>query len=174
MSVAGVPWNQFNPHSHFPDEQTYQPFVYQQPTPSPSVASGASQSPGPRYNRYASFNMAALSPDELERFQKLSNEYRPDLPVSILVISSVRVLTIAGTSCIAQAVHHGNCGGLRQCRSNLRREDQGMHLVLLSFIMLICQELARTHPISRVMKGDGNCGWRGMYFAFRLASVLII
>lgn len=26
------------------------------------------------------------------------------------------------------------------------------------------QALSISHPMTRVMKGDGNCGWRGKYF----------
>lgn len=37
---------------------------------------------------------------------------------------------------------------------------------------LIVQTLALTHPTSRIMKGDGNCGWRGMIQFLGLSSII--
>lgn len=69
MSLAGLPWSHFN---SFPDSPHF-PIPY----PSASLAflsHGVSQ-------LSSSLDMAALSPEELERFQKLSNEFEPDVPV---------------------------------------------------------------------------------------------
>ena len=82
MSVADVPWNQFNPYTHFPDRQHFPSHLYQS-TPITFVSHGPSQ-PSTTHHKRAPQNMAALSPEELERFQKLSNEFEPDVQVGFL------------------------------------------------------------------------------------------
>ena len=81
MSVADIPWNHFNPYNHFPDRQNFPSHPYQSTPPFVFLSHGLSQLSNPYHNNYSPLNMAALSPEELERFQKLSNEFEPDVQV---------------------------------------------------------------------------------------------
>ncbi|KAL2009123.1 hypothetical protein VTN00DRAFT_7317 [Thermoascus crustaceus] len=80
--------------------------------------------------------MEPLSPDEMERFQKLSNEYEPDI------------------------------------QGPLVSEKKPSHAISLEYanadpaFVRKTSALAVTHPFSRIMKGDGNCGWRAVAFGY--------
>ncbi|CRG82901.1 ubiquitin thioesterase protein OTUB1 [Talaromyces islandicus] len=80
--------------------------------------------------------MEPLSREELERFQKLSNEYEPDLQ-GPLVSAKQSSQTIAS--------EYSNADPTYVAKTNA---------------------LAVTHPFTRVMKGDGNCGWRAVAFGY--------
>lgn len=80
MSLADVPCNQFNIYNHFPDTQDL-PLTYHQLSPLFAFSHGASQLSSALHRTYTPPDMAALSPEELERFQKLSNEFEPDVQV---------------------------------------------------------------------------------------------
>ncbi|KAL2000278.1 hypothetical protein VTN02DRAFT_3325 [Thermoascus thermophilus] len=80
--------------------------------------------------------MESLSPDEMERFQKLSNEYEPDIQGSFV------------------------------------SEKISSHAISLEYanadpaFVIKTSALAVTHPFFRIMKGDGNCGWRAVAFGY--------
>jgi ubiquitin thioesterase protein OTUB1 len=81
MSVSTIPWNHFGPHHFFLEKQKANSY-YQNTLPSAHLpALGHSRPIYSGSNMSHSSNMNALSPDEMERFQKLSNEFEPDVPV---------------------------------------------------------------------------------------------
>lgn len=78
MSLS-KPWSHFGPHRSFPESQTY----YRDPLPQSLLpplgfSISAAFAPGPNMSNA---NMNALPLDEMERFQKLSNEFEPDVQV---------------------------------------------------------------------------------------------
>lgn len=83
-----------------------------------------------------STNMNALSQAEMERFQKLSNEFEPD-------VQGPLVSTKQSSHSIA--MEYANADPILATKTN---------------------DLAVTHPTTRVMKGDGNCGWRAVAFGY--------
>ncbi|WEW57561.1 ubiquitin thioesterase [Emydomyces testavorans] len=75
-------------------------------------------------------------PDDMEQFQKLSNEYEPDL--------------------------QGPLVGPRQSTDAIVSEyAQGDPIYVAK-----TSALAGTHSYYRIMKGDGNCGWRAVAFGY--------
>ncbi|KGO40239.1 Ovarian tumor, otubain [Penicillium expansum] len=80
--------------------------------------------------------MNALSPDEMERFQKLSNSYQPE-------VQGPLVSTKQSSHSIA--LDYSNADPTLATKTNA---------------------LAITHPECRIMKGDGNCGWRAVAFGY--------
>jgi ubiquitin thioesterase protein OTUB1 len=76
MSLSEPIWNHFGSHQPFPDKQNYA-----------NLYRGALSSvlfPAlslPAFPPTSSINMNALSADEMERFQKLSNTYEPEVAV---------------------------------------------------------------------------------------------
>ncbi|RJE17913.1 ubiquitin thiolesterase OtuB1 [Aspergillus sclerotialis] len=80
--------------------------------------------------------MAALSPEELERFQKLSNEFEPDIQGPLVSVKQ---------SSNAIAADYANADPTLAAKTSA---------------------LAVTHSTSRIMKGDGNCGWRAVAFGY--------
>ncbi|KAJ5048118.1 hypothetical protein NUH16_006616 [Penicillium rubens] len=80
--------------------------------------------------------MNALSADEMERFQKLSNSYQPD-------VQGPLVSTKQSSHSIA--LDYSNADPTLATKTNA---------------------LAITHPECRIMKGDGNCGWRAVAFGY--------
>ncbi|KAK2834864.1 hypothetical protein FQN49_006838 [Arthroderma sp. PD_2] len=74
--------------------------------------------------------------DEMAEFQKLSNEYEPDL--------------------------QGPLVGLKQSSAALSQEYAQADSVYITKT----SSLAQTHSHYRVMKGDGNCGWRAVAFGY--------
>jgi len=81
MSVSDIPWNPLGLANHFPGR----PDLYQQDL-QPSAAFPSheiSHLSDPVYtNRTPRYNMNTLSPDEMKRFQELSNEFEADVQVS--------------------------------------------------------------------------------------------
>ncbi|KAE8354235.1 ubiquitin thiolesterase [Aspergillus coremiiformis] len=84
----------------------------------------------------AFFNMNTLSTEEMERFQKLSNEFEPDIQ-GPLVSAKQSSNTIAMEYATADPTFVAKTSAL-----------------------------VVTHPFSRIMKGDGNCGWRAVAFGY--------
>ncbi|KUM65755.1 hypothetical protein ACN42_g1304 [Penicillium freii] len=80
--------------------------------------------------------MNALSADEMERFQKLSNSYQPE-------VQGPLVSTKQSSHSIA--LDYSNADPTLATKTNA---------------------LAITHPECRIMKGDGNCGWRAVAFGY--------
>lgn len=85
MSLSKLPWNHFGPHHPFPEKQKFHG-CYQDVLAPPAflrplgLSISAAFAPGPSAMSNSS-NMNTLSPDEMQRFQKLSNEFEPDVPV---------------------------------------------------------------------------------------------
>lgn len=91
MSLSKLPWNHFDPHHHFPDKQKFGSYYrdsFVPPNLLPSIGLSLSAAfphpqpqPQPHPNMTNPSNMNALSADEMERFQKLSNTYEPEVQV---------------------------------------------------------------------------------------------
>lgn len=75
-----------------------------------------------------------------------------------------------GAPCLNQTVQPQHRLGLLECGSNSSYKDKCKLWWLeppvlpqcVSHLTYCLQALAITHPECRIMKGDGNCGWRGM------------
>ncbi|EFW18547.1 hypothetical protein CIRG_00484 [Coccidioides immitis RMSCC 2394] len=80
--------------------------------------------------------MNSLPPDDMERFQKLSNEYEPDI--------------------------QGPLVGPKQSTDAIVSEYAQGHPIYVAKT----SALAATHSFYRIMKGDGNCGWRAIAFGY--------
>lgn len=93
MSLSDVSFAHFLPYNHnhyFPDyhglsaaNSIYQDRTFHSPAPvlSHGGSSHFSASVKNRSAAKSSFNMNTLSTEEMERFQKLSNEFEPDVQV---------------------------------------------------------------------------------------------
>ena len=93
MSLSDVPFAHFLPYNHshyFPDyhdlsaaNSIYQDPTFHSATPvlSHGVSSHFSTSVKNRSAAKSAFKMNTLSTEEMERFQKLSNEFEPDVQV---------------------------------------------------------------------------------------------
>ncbi|KAE8321511.1 peptidase C65 Otubain-domain-containing protein [Aspergillus sergii] len=140
MSLADVPWNHPGPLNHpLPARQGSTTNLYHHRSPHSSAFcnSGYSHLPSPVYPGNSSFfNMNTLSTEEMERFQKLSNEFEPD-------IQGPLVSTKQPSSAIAMDYASADPTFVAKTSA-----------------------LAVTHPFSRIMKGDGNCGWRAVAFGY--------
>ncbi|KAJ5114742.1 hypothetical protein NUU61_000501 [Penicillium alfredii] len=132
MSLS-KPWNHFGPHHPFPEKQTFAGLYRDAPS---SLVSSRGLSLPSAFAPDSSVNMNALSPDEMERFQKLSNEFEPD-------VQGPLVSTKQSSHSIA--LDYANADPTLSTKTNA---------------------LAVTHPMSRIMKGDGNCGWRAVAFGY--------
>jgi hypothetical protein len=85
MSLSKLSWSHIGPHHPFPEKQKFHgcyqdaldPSAFLRPL---GLSISAAFAPGPPAMSNSS-NMNALSPDEMQRFQKLSNEFQPDVPV---------------------------------------------------------------------------------------------
>ncbi|KAJ5414865.1 Ovarian tumor otubain [Penicillium cosmopolitanum] len=80
--------------------------------------------------------MDALSHDNMERFKNLSNDFEPHLHEPLV---STKQLT-------------------HRIALDYATEDPTLATK--------ASVLAVTHPINRIMKGDGNCGWRAVAFGY--------
>lgn len=83
MSLSDIPRNHFDPLSHFPPREEHFSGYFAQPLSPPAfVSHGISQLSNAFYAHHpAIFNMNALSQEEMERYQELSNKYEPELTV---------------------------------------------------------------------------------------------
>lgn len=118
MSLSKLPWSHFGPHHPFPEKQKfngyYQDALSSTLLPPLGFSLSAAFTPAPTMSNSA--NMNALSPDEMERFQKLSNNYEPDVQVRISDSGGLSALTSLGPAGLAQAVHSQHRDGLCKCR----------------------------------------------------------
>ncbi|KAJ5549016.1 hypothetical protein N7513_006250 [Penicillium frequentans] len=136
MSVSTIPWNHFGPHHFYPEKQKANSY-YQNILPSTFLPPrGHSRPVYPGSNMSHSSNMNALSPDEMERFQKLSNEFEADVPGPLVSPKQ---------SSHSIAMEYANADPTFATKTNA---------------------LSISHPMTRVMKGDGNCGWRAVAFGY--------
>jgi ubiquitin thioesterase protein OTUB1 len=81
MSLSKPTWHHFAPHQHFLEKQ---PVDFYRDALSPSFLSPVALSLSAAFSHPISSNSAnmnALSADEMERFQKLSNSYQPEVQV---------------------------------------------------------------------------------------------
>ncbi|KAL2868441.1 OTU family ubiquitin thioesterase [Aspergillus lucknowensis] len=139
MSLSDIHRNHFDPLNHFHPREEPGPGFYSQHLPSTAfVTHGISQLSSALYAHQTPpiFNMNPLSPEEMERYQELSNKFEPDLPG--LLVSHKQ-------STDAIAMEYANADPAFARKTNA---------------------LAVTHPQSRIMKGDGNCGWRAVAFGY--------
>lgn len=87
-------WNHFGPHQPFPEKQN--PASFYRDALSSSFFSPVALSLSAAFSHPISCsaaNMNTLSPDEMERFQKLSNSYQPDVQVISVECPGKRWLT---------------------------------------------------------------------------------
>lgn len=91
MSLSDIPRNHFDPLNHFPPREEHFSGYFSQPLSPPAFLShGISQLSNAFYAHHpAIFNMNALSQEEMERYQELSNKYEPELPVRHPVLGVV-------------------------------------------------------------------------------------
>lgn len=153
MSVSDLPYPHFVPYHHFPTN--CQGFPSSSSLSSPSSSSDlpyparpifsslsalahdvSSQLPNNslRYSRLnPAFTMNTLSTEEMERFQKLSNEFEAD--VQVLICSRCLVLhyrkispadapsVITGPARIDKTIDPGDCYGICKCGSDSGHQD---------------------------------------------------
>ncbi|CAG8002094.1 unnamed protein product [Penicillium salamii] len=122
MSLSKPTWNHFGSHHPFPDKQNFD--LYRDV---PSFPFSLPAFP---------FAMNALSADEMERFQRLSNTYQPE-------VQGPAVSTKQASHSIA--LDYSNADPTLAAKTNA---------------------LALSHPECRIMRGDGNCGWRAVAFGY--------
>lgn len=82
MSLSKPYWNHFGPHHPFSEKQMFDDFYRLPSTLLPPLGLSLSAAFAPDSSMNNSSNMNTLSADEMERFQKLSNEFQPDVQVS--------------------------------------------------------------------------------------------
>ncbi|EED13850.1 ubiquitin thiolesterase (OtuB1), putative [Talaromyces stipitatus ATCC 10500] len=90
----------------------------------------------PVYSNPQTYAMEPLSREELERFQKLSNDYEPEVQGPLVSPKQSSQIISA---------EYSNADPAFVTKTNA---------------------LAVTHPFTRIMKGDGNCGWRAVAFGY--------
>lgn len=86
MSFSDLPRRHFYPTSHYSLGTGHFPGYFHQPLPASAfINHELSQLQSAIYahnaHNQASFNMSGISPDEMERYQELSNKYEPELSV---------------------------------------------------------------------------------------------
>ncbi|KAL3471308.1 peptidase C65 Otubain-domain-containing protein [Aspergillus californicus] len=140
MFLSDLPRSHFHPLSHFPPrEEPILNFFPQLLLSQPAFfTNGISQLSHTFYAHHPDsiYNMNALSPEEMERYQKLSNKFEPELPGPLVS-------------------HKKSTGSIAMEYANADP----------AFVTKT-SALAVTHSHSRIMKGDGNCGWRAVAFAY--------
>ncbi|KAL2801794.1 peptidase C65 Otubain-domain-containing protein [Aspergillus granulosus] len=135
MSLSDIPRNHFDPLNHFHPREDFVSGFYSQPLHSPAfINHSISQLSSALYT--PAYSMNVLSPEEMERYQELSNKFEPELPGPLVSHKQ---------STDAIAVEYANADPAFATKTNA---------------------LAVTHPQSRIMKGDGNCGWRAVAFGY--------
>ncbi|RAK96531.1 OTU family ubiquitin thioesterase [Aspergillus ibericus CBS 121593] len=139
MSLTDIPWNHFDPINHFSTGQDSTSGLYpQHPHSSAFFGHGFAHLSNTLYHPSNSiyFNMNTLSTAEMERFQKLSNEFQAD-------VQGPAVSAKQPSSAIA--MEYANADPAFATKTSA---------------------LAITHPLTRTMRGDGNCGWRAVAFGY--------
>ncbi|KAJ5111139.1 hypothetical protein N7532_001674 [Penicillium argentinense] len=159
MSLSKPPWNHFGPHHPFPDKQRFHSFYRDAPSFLPPLGFSISAAlvPPVTSNMSNSANMNALSQDEMERFQKLSNEFEPD----VQVCDSPPSPSLASQARKADPAK-GPLVSTKQSSHNIAMEYANADPAFARKT----NALAVTHPTVRIMKGDGNCGWRAVAFGY--------
>ena len=122
--------------------------------------------------------MASMrSAEEMANLQKLSNEYRPDVEVSSRQFFIVELILMSilgrsrGETRIEQCHHRGVCACRSRVCSENYRESRLCKFELTCMLKRLSQALPQKYSHYRTVKGDGNCGWRGMYLSPRQNSV---
>lgn len=83
MSLSNLPWSHFGPYHPFPEKQKFNNYYQAALSSSGFLPLGLSISAAfaPGSDISHPVNMNTLSVDEMERFQKLSNEFEPGVQV---------------------------------------------------------------------------------------------
>ncbi|KAL4863772.1 hypothetical protein BDV12DRAFT_22034 [Aspergillus spectabilis] len=138
MSLSDLPRNHFGHLNHFPSREEHIHTYYSQSLSSPDfLTHEISQLSSTLYAHHpAPFNMNPPSSEEMGRYQELSDKYEPDLPGPLVSHKQ---------STNAIAMEYANADPAFATKT---------------------AALAVTHPHSRIMKGDGNCGWRAVAFGY--------
>ncbi|PYH44914.1 OTU family ubiquitin thioesterase [Aspergillus saccharolyticus JOP 1030-1] len=141
MSLTGVSWNHYYSINRLPTRQESVSGLFSRHPQSPAFynQSGVAFHSGPLYHsEYAncSFNMNTLSTEEMEKFQELSNEFQAN-------VEGPAVSTKLSSSIVAMEYANADSAFITKTAA-----------------------LAVTHPLVRIMKGDGNCGWRAVAFGY--------
>ncbi|EAW09265.1 OTU family ubiquitin thioesterase [Aspergillus clavatus NRRL 1] len=102
--------------------------------------------------------MNTLSPDEMKRFQELSNEFAPDVQVSLPLPAGPCVQSSPADN----RIRKGPLVSAKQSSSTIALDYANADPTYATKT----SALAVTHPFSRIMKGDGNCGWRAVAFGY--------
>ncbi|KAJ9248341.1 hypothetical protein DTO212C5_149 [Paecilomyces variotii] len=138
MSLSDISWSNFGPYSHPSHGDPLSPHSVPQSYYSDAAPLALQLSQFTTLLSRGNLNPAImeLSPEEMERFQKLSNEYEPDI--------------------------QGPLVSQKQQSQNITLEYANADPTLATKT----RALAITHPYSRTMKGDGNCGWRAVAFGY--------
>ncbi|KAL4805524.1 peptidase C65 Otubain-domain-containing protein [Aspergillus unguis] len=138
MSLSDLPRNHLYPLDQYQPRKDYFTGYFHQPLASSAFFGHQTSQPSSTIYTHTPefFNMSALSPEEMERYQELSNRYEPELPGPLV------------------------------------SQKQSTHLIAMEYanadpaFATKTAGLAVTHPQSRIMKGDGNCGWRAVAFGY--------
>lgn len=93
----------------------------------------------PVYSNPHTYAMEPLSREELERFQKLSNDYEPEVQVRLVgrphAVLVIDMFDIAGPTSITQAIESNHLCRVLKCRPYLCDQDQcAYHSFLGAFI----------------------------------------
>ena len=166
MSVSDLPYPHFVPYHHphhhhhhhhphhrysFSNGQNFplssSPAPYQVPplySSLSAIAHDVSQAPRNSSLNHSRINpafttMNTLSTEEMERFQKLSNEFEADVQVwrkqsypvlrGLLCIIPADFATVIGPARVDKAIDPGNCSGILQCGSDLGYQDWCMEFL---------------------------------------------
>jgi hypothetical protein len=83
----------------------------------------------PVYSKTRTYAMEPLSREELERFQKLSNDYEPEVQVRLssddrMLYLSLTMFVIAGPTSVTETVQSNHLRRILECRPNLCNQDQ--------------------------------------------------
>ncbi|RAH75570.1 ubiquitin thiolesterase [Aspergillus aculeatinus CBS 121060] len=141
MSLSGVSWDHYYPVNQLPTRQESVSGLFPQHPHSAAFFNHHGAAPHSRHlnhptHSHRSFNMNALSTDEMEKFQKLSNEFQAN-------VQGPAVSTKLSSSMVAMEYANADPAFITKTAA-----------------------LAVTHPLVRTMKGDGNCGWRAVAFGY--------
>ncbi|KAL5358147.1 cysteine proteinase [Aspergillus floccosus] len=137
MSLSDISWNHLHLLNQFPARPDSTADLYSAPARTAAFINHDFSRLSSAYSNHRShFNMNTLSTEEMERFQKLSNEFEPDI--------------------------QGPLVSAKQSTNAIAMEYSGADPTFVAKT----SALAVTHPYCRIMKRDGNCGWRAVAFGY--------
>lgn len=130
MSLSDISWNHLHLLNQFPARPDSTADLYSAPARTAAFINHDFSRLSSAYSNHRShFNMNTLSTEEMERFQKLSNEFEPEIQASVSIWASAGAAadTIAGTARVSQTINQRHCHGVFRGRSHLCRENQRTH-----------------------------------------------